>query len=277
MNKRDLISLIWLLVLILFLRAFVVEPFKIPSGSMIPTLLVGDHLFVAKSSYDIRIPFTNISLMRVADPKRGDVVVFEFPNPDHDESKDGQFYIKRLIGLPGDQIRIEGGVPVIADKHPDVQAVNDLKPSDLPDYDLNLGTDRPYKIFREFLPGMDHPHWVQRSLSRTAELPTYVGRLRGETGKDCIEIASARNGAVPFYSANVLDQICTFTVPPDHFFMMGDNRDESSDSRDWGFVDRKLLKGRALFIWLSLLQNDGRPGAEGGPFLRWKREGLKLN
>src|SRR5688500_1115290 len=108
-KKTERVSLALTIVLILFLRAFVAEPFKIPSGSMIPTLLIGDHLFVAKSSYDMRLPFTNIPLLRVSDPKRGDVTVFEYPNHEQEPGKGGQYYIKRIIGIPGDRIAVKGG------------------------------------------------------------------------------------------------------------------------------------------------------------------------
>ena len=159
-------------VLALFIRTFVVQAFKIPSGSMKPTLLVGDHILVSKFIYGIKIPFTDKTIIKLGTPKRGDVVVFKYPL---DTRKD---YIKRVIGLPGDRVEL----------------VNK----------------------KLFINGRvtDDPH---------ASYSVY-GNLRNF-------------GPV--------------TVPANHLFVMGDNRDESSDSRVWGFVPLSYLKGKAFLIYWS--------------------------
>jgi len=164
-------------VLALFIRTFVVQAFKIPSGSMKPTLLVGDHILVNKFIYGIKIPFIDKNIIKLGKPKRGDVVVFKYPL---DTKKD---YIKRVIGLPGDkvelankQLRINGKV-------------------------------------------MDDPH---------ASYSVY-GNLRN---------------------------FGPIIVPAHHLFVMGDNRDESSDSRVWGFVPYAYLKGKAFLIYWSWDRTD---------------------
>ncbi len=158
--------------LALFIRTFIVQAFKIPSGSMKPTLLVGDHILVNKFIYGVKIPFTDKSLIELSQPKRGDVVVFKYPL---DTKKD---YIKRVIGLPGDKVEL----------------VNK-------------------KLLINGRPTPD-PH---------ASYSIY-GNLRNF-------------GPV--------------SVPVDHLFVMGDNRDESSDSRVWGFVPFAYLKGKAFLIYWS--------------------------
>ena len=164
-------------VLALFIRTFVVQAFKIPSGSMKPTLLVGDHILVSKFIYGIKIPLTDKTIIKLGTPKRGDVVVFKYPL---DTRKD---YIKRVIGLPGDRVEL----------------VNK----------------------KLFINGRvtDDPH---------ASYSVY-GNLRNF-------------GPV--------------TVPANHLFVMGDNRDESSDSRVWGFVPLSYLKGKAFLIYWSWDRTD---------------------
>jgi len=272
-SKDDYKSIFWTVLLILFIRGFIVEPFKIPSGSMIPTLLIGDHLFVAKGSYDIGIPFTTIKLIHVSDPKRGDVVVFRYPNPEKSEEKDGQFYIKRVIGIPGDRIEVKGGVPYVNGAAV-VQVPLEQPPTqkEIPNFDFDLSS----QLFRESLPDKAGTHWVQRSPNQLARLPRVISELQAETHESCIGVGKSAIGEVPMFNPLLFNEICPFTVPEGQYFMMGDNRDNSADGRDWGFVERRLLKGRALFIWLSLLQSDSAE-VEGGPLLRWSRIGLEIH
>ena len=277
-NWEDIRSLGWTLLVVLFLRAFIVEPFKIPSGSMIPTLLIGDHLFVSKSSYDMGIPFTNIKLVHIADPKRGDVIVFEYPNREHRPEKEGIFYIKRIVGVPGDKIEVKGGVPHLNGKMLEQSVLSDeLVSKEMPGFDRRGS----HVVLEENLPGLKHTHWVQRYPERMEQIPIAVDQLKQATGQDCIEVGRMIDGDMPVINSLLLNEVCPFVVPEGKYFAMGDNRDDSADSREWGFVNRDLLKGRALFIWYSgamwnLFGLSGPSSEIDMPIFRWKRFGLEI-
>ncbi|MFN4263654.1 MAG: signal peptidase I [Thioalkalivibrionaceae bacterium] len=188
------------LLVVLVLRSFVAEPFRIPSGSMMPTLLVGDFILVSKFSYGIRLPITRTEIWRTGRPERGDVAVFKYPdNPAED-------YIKRVVGLPGDTIEFRG---------------RDL-----------------------IINGVVQPR-------RQGDGYTGVGSGRTMTGA---VLATERLGDVE-HDVLFWDQArpieTRVTVPEGHYFMVGDNRDNSNDSRMWGFVSEDLLVGKALFVWLN--------------------------
>lgn len=167
------------ILLALFIRTFVVQAFKIPSGSMLPTLLIGDHLLVNKFIYGVKVPFTGKLLVPIKDPKSGDIIVFRFPR---DRSID---YIKRVVGEPGDKIEIK-------DK----------------------------KLYRNGK-GADDPH---AHFTNTTLLPA---------------------------SVSPKDNFGPITVPEGKYFVMGDNRDNSSDSRFWGFVESSDVLGKAFIIYWS--------------------------
>jgi signal peptidase I len=204
----------WLAVLlgILTFRSSIAEPYVVPTGSMEPTILPGDYLIVLKSAYDLRIPFTDHSLLHTGVPERGDVIVFKYPV---DPSID---FVKRLIGLPGDQIAVtDGQIQVNGKRLAISHEQKDALMRTL--YEEKIGT-------RE--------HWVQR-------LP------------------------------HAPDQrTLTFEVPQGQYFFMGDNRDNSNDSRFWGFVPRGYLRGKALGIWFSLDHHHTIPEP------RWDRIGNAL-
>ncbi|HEX7913371.1 MAG TPA: signal peptidase I [Paraburkholderia sp.] len=203
-------------ILVVFVvRSFVVEPFKIPSGSMVPTLLVGDFILVNKFDYGIRLPITNTKITEGRALQRGDVVVFRYPK---DESVD---YIKRVIGLPGDTIAYQ-----------DKQLTINGKPvpeTPLPDYldEERLGYA---KQFEEDLDGRKNA-----ILNNPAVPPFIVGAEDYPYRDNC--------------TYNARGVICK--VPPGNYFMMGDNRDNSADSRYWGFAPDKNVVGRAFFIWMN--------------------------
>lgn len=201
--------------LVFVLRSFLYEPFKIPSSSMVPTLLVGDLILVNKYTYGIRLPVINKKIIEINDPKRGDVMVFKYPS---DPSLD---YIKRVVGVPGDKIVYENKRLTINGKA--------LSYAPLPDY---LDEDRlSYsRQFTEDLNGVAH-----RILNDDGA-PAFASNERNFPGQELCRF----NGG---------DFACT--IPPGNYFMMGDNRDNSLDSRYWGFVPDQNIVGKAFFIWMN--------------------------
>jgi len=216
--KQGLKALSLSLFLVLVIRSSIVEPFKIPSGSMIPTLLVGDHIFVNKAAYGIKLPFSDLFgsaplwLLRTSPPERGDIIVFKFPDP----QSDTLYFIKRVVGLPGDLIEIKNKI-----------------------LQLN-GTPVPHK------PASQH----QKKL-----LASY---LKGTPyDRPPVKVFVEKYGTKEFMILQDQEQVSTpdfgpITVPEGHFFVLGDNRDYSNDSRFWGFVPEDQVKGQAFMIWLSV-------------------------
>jgi signal peptidase I len=195
---REYIEAILLAIIIaFFIRTFVIQAYKIPSGSMKPTLQIGDHILVSKFNYGVKLPFLRSTLIPIGTPKRGDILVFIYPE---DRSKD---FIKRLIGLPGDTIEI-----------------------------------RNKKIIMNGLP-LNDTHGVYSD-----------------------------NLIIPG-SIQPRDNFGPVTVPEDSIFVMGDNRDESYDSRFWGFVKMKDVLGKALIIYWSWNHED--------TWVRWGRIGTILH
>ena len=203
------------ILVVFLLRSFLFEPFKIPSGSMIPTLLVGDLILVNKFHYGVRLPVINKKIIENHDPKPGDVMVFRYPK---DTSID---YIKRVVGVPGDEISWRNQQLYINGTLAATQALPDFYDEDslryAPQYSEKLGS-------------VEHRMLVDRNR------PNYL----------------PGNETFPFrencqYSAEGV----TCKVPPGHYFMMGDNRDNSQDSRFWGFVPDENIVGRAFFVWMN--------------------------
>ncbi len=203
------------ILIVLLIRSFIAEPFKIPSGSMIPTLLVGDFILVNKYAYGVRLPVFNTKILGVGEPKTGDVVVFRFPN---DESLD---YIKRMVGVPGDEIVYRNKILYI-NGEPMAQVDKGLY--------VGQGSSSRHtsnQLREEDLAGVKHEILINRSAN-------FAGEMR-------------------------------FNVPTGHYFVMGDNRDNSNDSRYWKFVPEENLVGRAFFIWFNW---------DGGP--DWSRIGHSI-
>jgi signal peptidase I len=203
-------------ILIVFgLRSFLVEPFKIPSGSMIPTLLVGDFILVNKYTYGIRVPVINKKVIELNSPQRGDVVVFRYPiNPSLD-------YIKRVVGLPGDMVEYRNKRLTI-----NGQAMPMTPGGNFLDKEKLYYTPR----FVETLGGIEHDVLIEE------EAPPFVPHVEQFPQRDKCH-----------YNAEGF----TCEVPAGHYFMMGDNRDNSQDSRVWGFVPDENLVGKAFFIWFN--------------------------
>lgn len=203
--------------LVFVLRSFLYEPFKIPSTSMVPTLLVGDLILVNKFTYGIRLPVINKKIIDVGDPQRGDVMVFKYPK---DMSQD---YIKRVIGIPGDKITYENKRLTVNGKTLSYAPMDDYLDDERPVY---------HKQFVENLAGMPH-------------------RILNNDSKRTIELAAVEN--FPNREACVYAyEKFSCIVPEGNYFMMGDNRDNSADSRYWGFVPNKNIVGKAFFVWMNL-------------------------
>lgn len=211
----------------LALRAFVVEPFQIPSSSMIPTLLIGDHLFVARFFYGLQNPFgdTPSYLVRWSVPEPGDVVVFVAPP--YVGSNAGEDWIKRVIAGPGQRVRMENSVLYVDDDpYLHVGAPIPETYRDYEEYARRWNTDEADRV-TERVSGHDHAVYLSAGTMRT-----WPGIARELDGLDC----NSRE--------------CR--VQEGHVFVMGDNRDRSSDGRRWGAVPIDNIKGKALFIWMSV-------------------------
>ena len=201
-------------ILIVFvLRSFIIEPFKIPSGSMIPTLLVGDFILVNKYAYGIRLPVINKKVIDIGKPQRGDVMVFRYPE---DPSLD---YIKRVVGLPGDKIAYQNKRLTINGQPVEVAKLDDY-----------LHPERLYysKQYQETLGGVTY------DTLNDADAPAFVPDVVRFPYRDLCRYDSA-------------GFVCK--VPEGNYFAMGDNRDNSKDSRVWGFVPDANIVGKAFFIW----------------------------
>ena len=204
--------------LVFFLRSFLFEPFKIPSESMVPTLLVGDLILVNKFTYGIRLPIINKKIIEINQPQRGDVMVFKYPV---DNTTD---YIKRVVGTPGDKIEYRNKRLTINGKPLAYQTIAE---DYLSDERLTYS-----KQLTEDLTG------VQHRILNGPEAPTYDPR----------GVHSFPNKENCRYD----DDGFSCTVPAGNYFMMGDNRDNSADSRYWGFVPDQNIVGKAFFVWMNL-------------------------
>ncbi|MCX7961181.1 MAG: signal peptidase I [Burkholderiales bacterium] len=210
------VSFFPVILIVFLLRSFLVEPFKIPSGSMIPTLLVGDFILVNKYVYGIRVPVLNTKMIEVSEPRRGDVVVFRFPE---DPTLD---YIKRVVGVPGDRVEYRQKRLIINGAPVPLRQIEDY---------LHRERMQFARRYVERLDGVEHEILVEDEAPAVAPPPRAFPHADKCT-----------------YNSEGL--VCT--VPPGHYFVMGDNRDNSSDSRVWGFVPDANIVGKAFFIWLNL-------------------------
>jgi signal peptidase I len=200
---------------VFILRSFLFEPFKIPSGSMIPTLMVGDLILVNKFHYGLRLPVLNTKISEGTPPQRGDVMVFRYP------PKPSMDYIKRVVGVPGDEV-------AYLNKRLTINGTPFLTTA-VPEF-FDEDTMRYFKQFEEDMGTVKH------RLLNDDNRPAFV------PGADEFEFKSNCR-----YSIEGV--VCK--VPAGHYFMMGDNRDNSLDSRYWGFVPDKNIVGKAFFVWMN--------------------------
>lgn len=196
------------LLLVLLIRSFLAEPFRIPSSSMMPTLLEGDFILVNKFTYGLRLPVVNKVMMDIGRPQRGDVVVFKFPGNGPSDPKTGIDYIKRVIGLPGDTIDFLDNVIYINGTAVTQQRQESFEMTE------NCKSAGSWPMLSEQLPGRDHL------------------------------ILQRPESFYPPWPKN------RWVVGENEYFVMGDNRDNSEDSRFWGMVPEANLVGRAFFIWM---------------------------
>lgn len=203
--------------LVFVLRSFLYEPFKIPSPSMVPTLLVGDLILVNKFTYGIRLPILNQKIIQVGDPQRGDVMVFKYPR---DMSQD---YIKRVVGVPGDKITYQNKRLTVNGKAVAYAPLSDYLDDEHTEY---------HQQQEEDLLGIKH-------------------HILTDEGRSTLNLADVKD--FPQREAcNYNEDGFTCVVPAGNYFMMGDNRDNSADSRYWGFVPDKNIVGKAFLVWMNL-------------------------
>ncbi len=200
---------------VFFLRSFIVEPFKIPSGSMIPTLLVGDLILVNKFHYGLRLPVLNTKITEGDKPQRGDVMVFRYP------PKPSLDYIKRVVGVPGDTVAYLNKRLTINGQAVPTESVPEFFDEDAMRY---------FKQYEEKLGSQSH------RLLNDEQRPAFVPGADKFPG---------------FENCDYTIEGVTCKVPEGHYFMMGDNRDNSMDSRYWGFVPEKNIVGKAFFVWMN--------------------------
>jgi signal peptidase I len=210
---------------VFMLRSFGVEPFKIPSGSMLPTLEVGDLILVNKHQYGLRLPVFNQKMVPIQEPKRGDVVVFRYPLDTRID------YIKRVVALPGDELEWKAQRLTLNGKLVPLRAANEA-------YDAESQRMLPQSV--ETLGETDHRILVD------AKRASFVAPMKDYSG--------------PADACQYTVESLRCKVPSGHYFVMGDNRDNSVDSRFWGFVPDQNLVGRAFFVWMNF-GNLGRIGS----------------
>ena len=199
-------SILIAVVAALTVRWFLMEAYVIPSGSMLPSLLIHDHIFVNKIAYGMRIPWSKNWIFHTSEPQRNEVVVFRYPG------NESMFFIKRIVGLPGDEILYENGHIYINGNQ--IQRSDPTNSEDFKWINGLPGMKSDYDFFNEHLVSEEkHPILLRKR------------QFRNNWGPQII--------------------------PEDHFFVMGDNRDNSNDSRNWGFVPYENFMGKAMFVWLS--------------------------
>ena len=226
-------SIFYAIVIALFIRAFFVEAFKIPTASMIPTLQINDHIFVNKCSYGVRLPLIGKYVTEWASPERGEVVVFEFPGKGADHGKD---YIKRIVAIPGDRVQMRNN-RLILNGRP-IEMTVEIPSGSCEDPTL-VGCR--CVVQRETLDSRTYKtqHLKDKMCNFRRNSPLWPRELP-EPGDPEYYGSADRNTAWP-----------EVVIPENHVFVMGDNRDNSRDGRFWGTVPFENIKGRAFVTWYS--------------------------
>lgn len=207
------------LILVLFIRAFLIQPYRVPTGSLEPTILPGDFIVVNQFAYGLRLPVLNTKFIKIDEPKVGDIALFRWPSNEH------IVFVKRVIGTPGDHVVYKNKILTINGKSaPQLDVGMDL------DQDPALAASPAVDLKIENLPSLAHKIFIRKGVNENADFD--------------------------------------LVVPPNSYFMMGDNRDGSDDSRDWGFVPEENLIGKAFGIWMSY---NGETNA-----IRWERIGKSI-
>lgn len=229
------------LAVIVIVRSFIIEPFNIPSSSMVPTLYTGDFIAVNKSAYGLRLPLTHTKILDTGSPERGDVAVFRYP------LNDKVYFIKRVIGLPGDTVSFSDGVLSINGETVSTMAANYQMPQSLVD-----------KMLPAVINNQPIDDEQRATLGRQEELAARYQRENLGKHSYLVRYVADENTAsqAPFLLANSPELTETggrswsITVPEGQYFVMGDNRDRSDDGRFWGFVPEENLSGKATYIWM---------------------------
>ncbi|CUX95692.1 Signal peptidase I [Candidatus Gullanella endobia] len=246
------VSIFPVLLLVFIMRSFILEPFYIPSGSMMPTLLIGDFILVKKFAYGIKDPITQKTLIKTSHPKRGDIVLFKYPlDPKLD-------YIKRLVGLPGDRVIYN---PI--SKHITVQPNCASKKTCNTALAITYDEFTPSDFIQNF--NISDNGKINSSFLQLPLDPQVTSGIRLAQCKESfngishnILILPGKKDQLGMYYQQKNSSLAEWVVPKGNYFMIGDNRDNSADSRYWGFVPERNIVGKATTIWMSLNKKEGQ-------------------
>ncbi|WWP01294.1 MAG: signal peptidase I [Candidatus Dasytiphilus stammeri] len=245
---KTAVDLFPVLLVVFLVRSFILEPFHIPSGSMMPTLLIGDFIMVEKFAYSIKNPITQNTLIKTGHPNRGDIVVFQYPQNTHLD------YIKRVIGLPGDLIQYDPILKKLTLK-PSCNDISKLCKT----FNINYSPMKESNFIQEFSGIKEVSNtlsqiWLPNNNGlRLFERQEFLGKINHR-----ILLIPNVPSTTDLYYLQPGQPKASWLVPKGYYFMMGDNRDNSADSRYWGFVPETNLVGKAIFIWMSFKKQENK-------------------